>query len=326
MAALSATAEIEHPGAMPGRVVRVDRGAATVAVLTGERRVDTRELHVTTGDWVLLLADRVATVLPRWSTLRRHGPGRAAIGQDLAANVDVVLTVIGLDQGVNTRRLERLVTLAWDSGARPVVVLNKADVAVDPDEDLAEAIDLAPAVEVVVTSALTGLGVDALRRGVGPGETAVVIGASGAGKSTLVNAMVGRPVRDTGGVRPGDVKGRHTTRARELVPLPGGGVLLDTPGIRGIGMWSPDGDDALDRAFGDVAAAAAGCRFRDCSHEVEPGCAVIAAVESGLLRADRLDAYLRLRGEIETVQRRTEVRARRRAGPRALASRRQGRR
>lgn len=214
--------------------------------------------------------------------------------QVLGANVDVVFCVVALDQGLNARRLERMLALAHDAPARPVVVLTKADVAPDPDEDLAEACDLAPGTTVVVASGLTRLGVPHLRGLVDAGETVALLGVSGAGKSTLANALLDAEVQDTGGIRPRDRRGRHTTTARTLHPLPGGGVLLDVPGIREVGL-PPASHRGLDAAFPEIAELAGSCRFADCSHGPEPGCAVTSAVAGGLIREDRLAAYVRLR-------------------------------
>jgi ribosome biogenesis GTPase / thiamine phosphate phosphatase len=302
----------DFPDRPLARVARVDRGRVVVCTADGHATLPA-DPRVVTGDWVLLDPASVGTVLPRRTQLVRASADGTSDGQPLAANVDRVLVVVGLDQGLHVRRLERLLAVAFTGGADPVVVLNKIDVAPDPDGALAEATDIAVGVEVVAVSGLTRLGIDAVRAVVGPGVTAAVIGASGAGKSTLVNALVGTDVQDTDGVRANDRKGRHTTVSRDLVPVPGGGVLIDTPGLRGVGLWRDDGR-GLDATFADIVELAVACRFRDCAHASEPGCAVRSAIDDGYLRPDRLDAFRTLTREVARAtdradQRRAERRA-----------------
>lgn len=249
------------------------------------------------GDFVLAAPGEppvIARVLARRSALSRNAAGRATVEQVLAANVDVVLVVQGLDEGAHPRRLERTLAAVHASGAEPAVVLTKADLVPDLGEALAEARSAAAGAPVLVASGVSGEGLDALAGLVGPGRTAVFVGPSGAGKSTLVNALLGRAEQPVGAVRARDARGRHTTTARRLFELPGGGSVIDGPGIRELRLWDAGG---LAAAFDDVAALAAGCRFRDCSHAGEPGCAVAAAVEAGGLDAGRLESLRKLERE-----------------------------
>lgn len=300
-----------------GRVARVDRGALTAVTATATERVAYRDVDVTTGDWILLTAEptaAVADVLPRWSSLRRSDPSGAAVTQMLAANIDVGFLVVGLDRdrGSNEGRLDRLLTLIWSSGATPVVVLTKCDLVPDPLQVVAEIERATVGVDVIATSSQAGQGIDALRALLPVGHTAVVIGESGAGKSSLINSLIGANVQPVGDVRRGDFKGRHTTRARELVPLPGGGVLLDTPGIRAVALAAGQ-EEGLEQTFADVVALASGCRFGDCSHEVEPDCAVQVAVHEGRLDGARLESFRGLQREVASAARRADQRAEREA-------------
>jgi ribosome biogenesis GTPase / thiamine phosphate phosphatase len=308
-------ADVEEP-LRPGRVARVDRGRALVVTDRGPEPLDHPRAFVAgivTGDWVLVSrsADHLVGVglLPRWSALRRAG----ASGDDqmLAANVDVVGITQPLDRGVNPGLIDRLVTLVWDAGARPVVVLTKADLG-DVAAATQAAETAAPAVDVLATSASTGQGVDGLRALAPPGTTLALVGASGAGKSMLTNALAGREVQRIGEVRSTDLRGRHTTTARELVPLPGGGVLLDTPGLRAVGLPGAAAE-SVDRTFSDIDALAAACRYGDCSHEAEPGCAVLAAIAKGVVDVQRLERYRKLQREAAHADLRADVRARREA-------------
>jgi len=259
------------------------------------------------GDWVAIdVGDQegseiVRAVAPRWSELRRRDPSGTSGEQVLAANVDVVLIVLGLDRPVKVGRVERSLVVGFESGATPVVVLTKSD-AVAPEDLAAVLADLAPSVgdvEVHVLSSTTGEGVEAVRRHLEGNHTLVLLGESGAGKSTLANRLAGIELQRTAEVREGDAKGRHTTVTRDLIVLPAGGVLIDTPGIRGLGLV--DADEGLAAAFGDIEALAESCRFRDCTHQAEPGCAVRAAVQAGTLPAERLDRYLLLGAELDAA-------------------------
>lgn len=299
----------EHEGAEPGRVLRHDGVAVTVRTASGDRVVPLRRgvEAPTVGDWLALQGDHVAAVLERSSILRRRAAGGDGT-QLLAANVDLVLLVCGLDRPVRSGRIQRGEALAWDAGATPVLVLTKADTATDLDALLATIDEGHPGLEVHVTSASGGDGVEALGQRLA-GATSVLLGESGAGKSSLVNAMLGADVAATGEVREGDAKGRHTTTNRQLFLLAGGGVVIDTPGIREVGLAGDE--DAVDAAFADIDELAEGCRFNDCAHEGEPGCAVGAAVEAGALSADRLAAFLSLRREAAAAALRADEAARR---------------
>ena len=310
------------PDAEPGRVVRSDRGVHVIAVaggLVSARASTDLDAPPVTGDWAAVVTDEfgdpwLAALLPRWSSLSRADPAEKQTNEQvLCANVDVLAVVVALDRQLNPNAIERMLTVAWGSGAVPLVVLTKAD-AVEPaelDDLVVSAESAAGGVDVVATSARTGAGVEEVRSHVTEGRTLALLGQSGAGKSTLVNALVGEDVRATGDVRAGDAKGRHTTTSRELVPLPGGGVLLDTPGIRSLSLWDAEGVAA---SFADVEEFAAGCRFNDCRHESEPDCAVRAAVDAGELDVRRFDNYRKLMRELEVMEQRQDEAARRRAG------------
>ncbi len=291
-----------HPESRPGRVVRCDGAALLVATHDGvahhnrRRNID----DVAVGDWVLLDDDVVTGVLPRMSLLRRRDPGGG--DQALAANVDVVGIVCGLDRPVRVGRIRRTVALAWDADATPLVVLTKADLG-DPTQARAtiEADDAT--LDLVTVSARSGSGLDVLRERIGE-STIVLVGESGSGKSTLTNALAGEAVAATGDVRAGDHKGRHVTAARMLHRLPGGGCLIDTPGIRGVGVSTDTA--TIDAGFDDIDGLAGGCRFRDCRHDREPDCAVRAAVEAGELAPERLAAWEELRTEAGAAELRAD--------------------
>jgi ribosome biogenesis GTPase len=258
------------------------------------------------GDFVVASPgpDRTVTrVLERRTWLSRNVAGGATAEQVLAANVDVVFVVQGLDEGPNPRRLERTLAAVHAGGAEPVIVLTKPDRAEDLAAALAEARAAAPAVEVEVASGLTGEGVAALAARLRPDRTGVLVGPSGAGKSTLTNALLGREAQRTAPVRASDDRGVHTTSGRELFPLPGGGALVDGPGIRELRLWDASG---LDATFEDLAAIAARCRFRDCSHGAEPGCAVREAIADGRIDAARVESHRKLALELARQAERRE--------------------
>lgn len=299
-------------GGDPGRVVRQDRGWVQVARsstdVDGFRTRADRVGTPVVGDWVTTEADEVATVLDRRNALRRADPvGEGE--QVLAANLDRVLVVLGLDRPVKAGRIQRAVIQSWDADAEPIVVLTKADLHEDPDAERTRVEAEHPGVDVIAVSSHDGSGIGDLLRRVG-GRTVVLVGESGAGKSSLLNALADGDVARIGDVRETDSKGRHTTTRRELHLLPGGGLVVDTPGVRAIGLYADP--DAVDAAFPDVVDLAATCRFSDCSHDREPGCAVRAAAESGDLARDRLEAYGSMHAESEWAQMPDHERRRRR--------------
>lgn len=311
-------------GLVPGRVVRVDRGQYVVVTGDGEVRAEpaTRLVAVAStgvdlpavGDWIALRSAPdmdfaiVEEVLPRHSAFVRRDPKEATDAQVLAANVDTVFVVHALADDPNVSRIERELVLAWESGASPVVVLNKADLAEDPEAARREVEAAAPGVPVLLVSALSGDGLAEVSAHVTSGRTAVFLGPSGVGKSTIVNHLVGSDVQATESVRAVDQKGRHTTVARELIELPGGGAVIDTPGLRALALW--DAADGMSLAFSDIQDLAARCKFRDCRHESEPGCAVREAIESGVLDARRLESYQKLARELEHLATRKDAAAR----------------
>jgi ribosome biogenesis GTPase len=315
---------------VPGRVVRVDRGLCTVLCADGTIRASlagsvlaaaSRDLInlPCAGDWVLVRTwpdDRrtLEVVLPRRTAIVRRTADKDASGQVLASNVDTAAVVEPMHPSPEVGRVERLLALAWESGAEPLVVLTKCDLAADPEAVAGQVAEVAPGVEVLPVSAQRGDGLNALRPRVAAGRTLALLGPSGAGKSTLVNALAGATVMTTQQIRRADGKGRHTTTYRALVPIPGGGAVLDTPGIRGVGLL--DAAAGLDRAFVDVAELITACRFADCGHNGEPGCAVRAALECGDLTQRRWESWQKLQREVafETRRRDARLAAERRAG------------
>jgi ribosome biogenesis GTPase / thiamine phosphate phosphatase len=304
-----------EPNCVPARVSRVDRGACDVLAADGETRAgysgalkraaaDDPVNLPCVGDWVAICNAEVRAVLPRRTSIVRAGvtPG-VSHGQVLAANVDLVYIAEPAVPSVDLGRIERLLALAWESGAEPVVVITKTDLASVDESAVAAA---APGAQVVLASSLTGAGLDALQ--LAPGRTAVVLGRSGAGKSTLVNALAGTDVMDTQAIRAADGRGRHTTVHRELLVLPGGGMIIDTPGLRSVGLY--DAADGLAQVFADVEELAARCRFVDCAHDTEPGCAVTDAVASGELPERRLASWRKLQREAVWMASRTDARLR----------------
>ncbi|MFH1279064.1 MAG: ribosome small subunit-dependent GTPase A [Candidatus Eisenbacteria bacterium] len=262
------------------------------------------------GDWVVLRLlegepkGTIESILSRTSVFSRKSAGRTTREQLVAANVDTLFLVTGLDGDFNVRRIERYLTLGWESGAEPVVILNKADLRGDAEECADSVRAIAPNGAVIAVSALDGRGFDDLGPWLGPGRTVALLGSSGAGKSSIINRLAGEDVARTAEVREADSRGRHTTTHREMIVLPSGAILVDSPGMREIQLWGSE--KGLASAFGDVESLAGECRFRDCAHGSEPGCAVRAAVASGGLSEARLDSYLRLRRELGHLRERRD--------------------
>ena len=299
----------------PGRVARIDRGWSTVMRThddTDGLRVRNIGADVAVGDWVVVDdgGERIEHVLDRTSAFTRRASheGDRAVPDVLAANIDVVFLVHALTAPPNQRRLERELVLAFDSGATPAVVLTKVDVAEDPSAVVDELTAVAPGVPVLVVSGVTGEGVDEIGRRAADGSTLALLGASGVGKSTIVNSLLGRDEMATGAVRDGDQRGRHTTVATRLLPVPGGGWLIDTPGFRAVSLWLSG--RGIERAFSDVFSLMDDCRFRDCKHDREPGCAVRVAIEDGTLDPSRFASLERLVAEEAAVEAEQERRLR----------------
>jgi len=305
--------QLADPALQPARVLREDRTVWLVLTAQGVMPAEAtgRLLHgmldrhdrPAAGDWLAVSAPeqseraQIHAILPRRTCLVRRAAGTAAADQIIAANVDTVFVVCGLDGDFNLRRIERYLALVRDGGAVPVIVLNKSDACVEAAQRQQEVAAIAAGAPVLLTSAVSGAGLDGLRRHLRPGGTAALVGSSGAGKSSLANRLLDEARQATHAVRADDSRGRHTTTARELLLLSGGGVLLDTPGMRELHLAVDEA--AIDASFDDLARLAAACRFRDCSHNGEPGCAVGAAVEDGSLPADRLAGFRKLTRELE---------------------------
>jgi ribosome biogenesis GTPase len=330
-AAVQATLEagLRAADVAPGRVIADTRGLFRVVAEAGTAwsrptgrlwdRIAGSAAVPVTGDWVLVEAGEGTTewpmhaVLPRRSALSRKSPTdarHAAPEQVLAANVDLLLLVFGLDGGRNftERGLERYVTAAWQSGATPLVVLNKADLAADRELAELRARESAPGVEVISASTVTDGGLDELAAHLRPALTVAMVGRSGVGKSTIANRLLGEELLATQANRAGDLRGRHTTSLRQMVRLASGALLIDTPGLRELGLW---GDErALEESFSDITELAAQCRFADCAHRGEPGCAVQQALAEGALDPARYESYLDLQRELRHLNRKEDVRAR----------------
>jgi ribosome biogenesis GTPase len=264
------------------------------------------------GDWVLAEVVRGAPVveqlLERRSAFVRKAAGRSSDPQLVAANLDRVLVVTAVGPDLSLRRIERYLSVIWDGGAEPVVVVNKTDLPHDPVAIREQLSTIALGAQTVLASARTADGLAELAELLAPGMTVALVGSSGVGKSTIVNRLLGQDHQATAEVRTSDMKGRHTTATRQLLPIPGGAILVDTPGMRELGLW--EARDGLDRTFADVLELAKDCRFRDCAHLEESGCAVVAAVERGDLAAERLDGFHRLTRELEHLERRSPQRTR----------------
>jgi ribosome biogenesis GTPase len=267
----------------------------------------------TVGDWVVIQTraaearSTIHAILPRRSKFSRNVAGSTTEEQVIAANVDTVFLVCGLDGDFNLRRIERYLILAWESGAMPVILLNKADLCVNVDQRLTEVEAIAIDVPIVVLSAVAGQGMTALQPYLQPGQTIALLGSSGVGKSTITNQLKGETVQAVQSVWQGDDRGRHTTTHRQLIPLPSGALIIDTPGMRELQVWS--GAEGLPETFADVEALAQQCRFRNCQHEREPGCAIRQAIADGELDAGRLLNYQKLQRELHYQVRKQDQRA-----------------
>jgi len=309
-------------GLEPARVVEGQRDAYRVACEVGElpAEITGRLRHTATdastlpavGDWVainIVSGEEKAvihSILPRRTTLSRKEAGKRTAEQILVTNVDTVFLMMSLNADLNPRRIERYLGTLWESGACPVIVLSKSDLCLDPSAAVSEIGAAAPGVDVHVISAATGTGVDSLEPYLGPGNTVVLLGSSGVGKSTLINCLLKAEVQKTVEVRTHDDRGRHATTYRRLFSLPAGGILIDTPGMREFQLWDAAG---LDDAFEEIGQLAELCRFRDCGHESEPGCAVKLAIADGTMDAQRLSSFRKLKRELDYNDRKKDVAA-----------------
>jgi ribosome biogenesis GTPase len=310
-------------GLVPARVIRESRGV--YGVTTGDRELSAaasgRLWHEegggppAVGDWVAVRLPTlpeepglIRAILPRKSKFSRKAAGARTDEQVVAANVDTGFLMTGLDHDFNPRRIERYLAAAWESGVRPVILLNKADLDDALEEHVQEVERIALGLPVHAISAKRGEGIEALFPYLGRGQTVSVLGSSGVGKSTLINRLLGSETQRIGSVRASDDRGRHTTTHRELFMLPDGGLILDTPGMRELQLW--EADEGLDAAFADIEELAAECRFSDCGHNGEPGCAVEEAMAAGALSSERLESWRKLQSELDAVRARQDELAR----------------
>jgi len=321
-------ASLAKRGLEPGRVSIQQRGVYTLWPLAAaggpggvieavaKRALERSEMGFPViGDWVAYAPPqsggdraRIEAVLPRRTKLSRKVPGERAEEQIVAANIDTVFVMMGLDADFNPRRLERFLVVVWESGAEPVIVLNKIDLCAEPEARLAEARRVAPGAAVLAIGSKERIGLDRLERWLEPGRTITLLGSSGVGKSTLVNALAGEHLQEIGEVRAHDRRGKHTTSFRRLLRLPSGALLVDNPGVREVQLWTVAIGD--EEAFADVEELAAGCHFADCRHDSEPGCAVRAAIEEGRLKEKRLASWRALQDELRRIAARREEHAR----------------
>ncbi len=312
-------ASLVDEGLIPGRVIEQQRNSYTLkseqgdllAHIAGKVRYHARGIEdlPAVGDWVVAQptgdgAARIEQILKRQTQFVRKAPGERTEQQVLAANVDAVFLVSGLDQDFNLRRIERYLVLAIESGARPIIVLNKADLCENILNKIDEVRSIAPATPIVAMSALYDEGLDAFEKNLPERSTAVLLGSSGVGKSTIINHLMGHETQTTQSVRESDSRGRHTTTHRELMMLQWGAMLIDTPGLRELQLWGEA--QSVQDTFQDISDIASSCKFSDCVHESEPGCAVKAALKEGSLNQDRYDSYVKLQREISYLKRKED--------------------
>ena len=314
----------ERESTVPARVIAQSRGVWRVAGDFGECQAEAAgKLRLAAeqgadwpavGDWAVVEirnqgnAALIQEVLPRRSQFVRKMAGKKIAEQVIAANVDIALLVSALGGDFNPRRVERYLAQCWESGAKPVIVLNKSDVCESPQTKMEEMERVAMGVPLCAVSAKTGQGFDELEKVFGRGQTIVLLGSSGVGKSTIVNRLLGHAIQEVQEVRESDSRGRHTTTAREIFALPSGALLVDTPGLRELQLW--DADEGISQTFADIESLAANCRFGNCLHHGEPGCAVTAAIEAGSLDLARLENWRKLQRELEFLRRKSDPDAR----------------